>query len=158
MNHPLNPIAEADERAIDQALAQWVLKRTGSPLLASAVRAASAAEGQGHSHAQLTDPYTDVGFDAEALTTLRQHDWVGNGQRFTPFVLDAQNHFYLWRNWQHESTLANAILRRCGNRSYRFPPTSWPMTSPRYSAACHPPPPTGNVQQLPPCPVPASLY
>jgi len=118
MNHPLNPIAEADERAIDQALAQWVLKRTGSPLLASAVRAASAAEGQGHSHAQLTDPYTDVGFDAEALTTLRQHDWVGNGQRFTPFVLDAQNHFYLWRNWQHESTLANAILRRCGNRSY----------------------------------------
>ena len=126
MNHPLSdrllkPTPEADERAIDQALALWVLKRTGSPLLASAVRAASAAEGHGHSRAQLTDPYTDAGFDAEALATLRQHDWVGNGQRFTPFVLDPQNHFYLWRNWQHESKLAGAILQRCADRAYPVP-------------------------------------
>jgi exodeoxyribonuclease V alpha subunit len=121
MNGSLNPMVEPDERAIDQTLAHWVLKRTGSPLLASAVRAASTAEGLGHSCAQLTDPYTDAGFDAEALTTLRQHAWVGNGRQFTPFVLDVQDRFYLWRNWQHESKLAAAILQRCKNRSLPVP-------------------------------------
>jgi exodeoxyribonuclease V alpha subunit len=121
MNRSLAPTVETDERAIDQTLAQWVLKRTGSPLLASAVRAASTAEGLGHSCAQLTDPHTDAGFDTEALTTLRQHAWVGDGRQFTPFVLDAQDRFYLWRNWQHESKLASAILRRCADRSLPIP-------------------------------------
>ncbi|MGH8160263.1 MAG: exodeoxyribonuclease V subunit alpha [Rhodanobacter sp.] len=117
MNLILPRTTETDERAIDQTLAQWVLKRTGSPLLAAAVRATSNAEGHGHSCAWLTDPLTDAGFDADALTALRQHDWVGDGSAFTPFVLDAQNRFYLWRNWQHESKLAAAILRRCAQRS-----------------------------------------
>jgi len=121
MNQPLNPMMEVDERAIDQTLAQWVLRRTGSPLLASAVRAASTAEGVGHSCAQLTDPHTGAGFDAEALTTLREHAWVGDGCQFTPFVLDARDRFYLWRNWQHESKLAAAILQRCKHRSLPVP-------------------------------------
>ena len=121
MNGTLIPMMETDERAIDHTLAQWVLKRTGSFLLASAVRAASTAEGLGHSCAQLTDPYTDAGFDIEALTTLRQHPWVGDGGQFTPFVLDARDRFYLWRNWQHESKLAAAILQRCANRSLPIP-------------------------------------
>lgn len=117
MNPLLPNTTEADERAIDQALAQWVLKRTDSPLLAAAVRAASSAEGHGHSCTALTDPQTGAGFDAEALAVLRQHDWVGDGSAFSPFVLDARNRFYLWRNWQHESKLAAAILRRCEQRS-----------------------------------------
>ena len=121
MSQPLNPMMEVDERAIDQTLAQWVLRRTGSPLLASAVRAASTAEGVGHSCAQLTDPHTGAGFDAEALTTLREHAWVGDGCQFTPFVLDARDRFYLWRNWQHESKLAAAILQRCKHRSLPVP-------------------------------------
>ncbi len=114
MNHPLPP-ADADERAIDQTLAQWVFGRTGSIPLAAAVRAASRAEGHGHSCATLTDP--DAGFDAAALDALRLHDWVGGGASFTPFVLDAQDRFYLWRNWQHETKLAEAILRRCAQRA-----------------------------------------
>jgi exodeoxyribonuclease V alpha subunit len=117
MTTALTNSMDADERAIDQTLAQWVFKRTGSALLAAAVRAGSNAEGHGHSCAWLTDPFTDVGFDADALAALRQHEWVGDGSRFTPFVLDAQNRFYLWRNWQHESKLAAAILQRCGQRS-----------------------------------------
>ena len=121
MNGPLFAMMETDERAIDQTLAQWVLKRTGSHLLASAVRAASTAEGLGHSCAQLTDPHTGAGFDTEALTMLRQHSWVGDGRQFTPFVLDAQDRFYLWRNWRHESKLASAILQRCANRSLPVP-------------------------------------
>ncbi|MEY2160514.1 exodeoxyribonuclease V subunit alpha [Rhodanobacter sp. FW106-PBR-LB-2-11] len=119
MNLPLPQAAnaDADERAIDQGLAQWVLGRTGSAPLAAAVRAASRAEGHGHSCATLTDPDTDAGFDADALGELRRHDWVGDGSSFTPFVLDTQGRFYLWRNWQHETKLAEAILRRCAQRT-----------------------------------------
>ncbi|KZC19788.1 MULTISPECIES: exodeoxyribonuclease V subunit alpha [Rhodanobacter] len=120
MNRPLPPAA-ADERAIDQSLAQWVLGRTGSALLAAAVRAASRAEGHGHSCAALADPDTGADLDADALEALRRHDWVGNGTAFTPFVLDAQGRFYLWRNWQHETKLAEAILRRCAQRTLPIP-------------------------------------
>jgi exodeoxyribonuclease V alpha subunit len=121
MNRPLPLTAPADERAIDQTLAQWVFQRTGSTLLATAVRAVSNAEGRGHSCASLTDPHTDAGFDTEALAALRQHAWVGDGAHFTPFVLDARNRFYLWRNWQHEAKLAAAILRRCQQRTLPIP-------------------------------------
>ena len=117
MNRPLPNTPETDERAIDQTLAQWVRQRTGSALLAAATRAASNAEGHGHSCAWLNDPHAEAGFDTDALQALRQHAWVGDGSQFTPFVFDAQNRFYLWRNWQHETKLAAAILQRCGNRS-----------------------------------------
>mgnify|MGYP001143823562 CR=1 FL=1 len=106
----------ADERAIDHALAQWVLQRTGSTLLAAAVRAASRAEGHGHSCAWLANPQADTGFDADALAALRAQPWVGDGSAFTPFVLDAQGRFFLWRNWQHETALAEAIMQRCHDR------------------------------------------
>ncbi len=121
MNRLLPPVASTDERAIDQTLSQWVFKRSGSALLAAAVRAASSAEGHGHSCAWLTDPQTDTGFDADALDALHQHAWVGDGSRFTPFVLDAQNRFYLWRNWQHEAKLTAAILQRCRQRTLPIP-------------------------------------
>jgi len=118
MNQPVPDSVTLDERAIDQTLATWVLRRTGSALLARAVRAASAAEGHGHSCAWLVDPQTDAGFDAAALSTLREHPWVGRGDSFTPFVLDDRHRFYLWRNWQHETKLAAAILQRCHKRSF----------------------------------------
>jgi exodeoxyribonuclease V alpha subunit len=116
MNTPMIAAAPPAERAIDQTLSEWVLARTGSPLLALAVRAASTAEGQGHSCAWLVDPLTDAGFDRDALETLRQQAWVGDGRFFTPFVIDAQERFYLWRNWQHETRLARSILERCSRR------------------------------------------
>jgi exodeoxyribonuclease V alpha subunit len=124
MNRPPADLTDTDERAIDLALAQWVLKRTGSALLASAVRAASSAEGHGHSCAWLVDPQTSAGFDEGALVALRQHQWVGDGSRFTPFVLDAAGRFYLWRNWQHESRIAAAILQRCSQRTLPVPATA----------------------------------
>lgn len=121
MNQPLPSTAPADERAIDQTLAQWVFKRTGSDLLAAAVRSASSAEGHGHSCAWLSDPHGEARFDTDALDALRQHAWVGDGSRFTPFVLDARNRFYLWRNWRHETKLAMAILQRCQQRTLPIP-------------------------------------
>jgi exodeoxyribonuclease V alpha subunit len=121
MNRPLADMTDTDGRAIDLGLQRWVLKRTGSTLLAAAAHAASAAEGHGHSCAWLTDPHGDARFDADALATLRQHDWVGDGSAFTPFVLDARSRFYLWRNWQHETRLADAILQRCTDRRLPIP-------------------------------------
>ena len=121
MNRPVSERPDRSERAIDQGLAQWVLQRTGSPLLAAAAAAASRAEGQGHACASLSDPDTQPGFDAAALQALRQHDWVGDGSRFTPFVLDARQRFYLWRNWQHELKLAAAVLQRCAQRHLPLP-------------------------------------
>src|SRR6185437_6540424 len=79
----------SDERAIDQQLAHWVHLRTGSALLAAAVRAASRAEGHGHAFASPDAPETDTRFDTDALDALRQHAWVGDGSTFAPFVLDA---------------------------------------------------------------------
>ncbi|MEO6926917.1 MAG: AAA family ATPase, partial [Rhodanobacter sp.] len=114
--HPSSSLAP-DERAIDQSLAQWVHARTGSTLLAAAVLAASAAEGRGHACAQLDDSEAEARFDVDALDALREHAWVGDGSTFTPFVLDARQRFYLWRNWQHEATLAKSIQQRCADRS-----------------------------------------
>lgn len=121
MNRPTTITPDPEERAIDQSLARWVSQRTGSPLLAAAVRAASRAEGHGHSCAMLGEPQSDVTFDTEALETLHQHDWVGDGTHFTPFVLDAHERFYLWRNWQHEEKLAAAVLARCSQRTMPIP-------------------------------------
>lgn len=106
-----------DERAIDHTLARWVLARTGSAVLAAAARAASMAEGNGHSCARLSDVHLDTDFDSDALAILRKHQWVSDGSYFAPFVLDAENRFYLWRNWQHEARLAEAILRRSRHRT-----------------------------------------
>ncbi|MHB1058360.1 MAG: exodeoxyribonuclease V subunit alpha [Rhodanobacter sp.] len=119
MNRHPTDTTDTGERAIDHSLAQWVLRRTGSSPLADAVRAASRAEGDGHSCAWLADPRTDDGFDDGALAALRAHEWVGDGSTFSPFVLDAQNRFFLWRNWHHETKLADAILQRC--RGHRLP-------------------------------------
>ncbi len=113
----MNPpsVSDAEVRAIDQGLAHWVLARTGSAALADAACAASSAEGRGHACAVLDD--AQGGFDAGTLASLRAHPWVGDGHAFTPFVLDAAQRFYLWRNWQHETRLAAAIRQRCAQRT-----------------------------------------
>lgn len=94
-------------RDIDAGLARWVHGRTGSRLLARAAEAASAAEGEGHACALLDD------FEQAAIDELRAHAWVGNGDAFSPFVLDpAQRRFWLWRNWRHERRLADGLCER----------------------------------------------
>lgn len=100
------------ERALDLGLAQWVRVRSGSELLARAAQEASAAEADGHACARL------VGFDAGQIEAVRRHDWVGGGDAFTPFVLDHERRFWLWRNWRHEQCLADALLERCAARAH----------------------------------------
>ncbi|HEU4665572.1 MAG TPA: exodeoxyribonuclease V subunit alpha [Dokdonella sp.] len=101
----------ATERALDHGLAQWVRDRTGSDVLARAAQAASAAEGDGHACGRL------VAFDHAEIEALRMHPWVGSGDAFSPFVLDGERRFWLWRNWRHEQRLADALLARCAART-----------------------------------------
>ncbi|MEP6483855.1 MAG: exodeoxyribonuclease V subunit alpha [Rudaea sp.] len=99
-----------NERIVDHTFAQWVRRRSGSDVLARAAFAASRDEGQGHSCAALLDDDID-------LRTLRTLAWVGDGSAFTPFVLSDAGNFYLWRNWRHETRLADALRARVGART-----------------------------------------
>ena len=108
----------ADGRAIDHALERWVRARSGSDLVARAAYAVNVAEGQGDACAALAEDGT---FSTGEIDALRAHAWVGDGSHFTPFVLDHDAHFYTWRNWQHETRLAQGILARAGRRMPPLP-------------------------------------
>ena len=99
---------EPVERIVDHTFARWVRTRSGSELLARAAFAALRDEGQGHSCAELSNDDIDT-------AVLRSHAWVGSGATFTPFVLTDEK-FYLWRNWRHETRLAEAIRTRTETR------------------------------------------
>ncbi len=97
------------DRAIDRTLAAWVRRRTGSESLSRAAACVSRDEALGHSCAMLGD---DLDFSATDVDALRRQPWVGDGSRFTPFVLAAGDALYTWRNWQHEVRLAAALRAR----------------------------------------------
>jgi exodeoxyribonuclease V alpha subunit len=100
------------ERAIDRTFSAWVRQKTGSELLARAAYCASRDEALGHSCAALAE---DSEFTSDDIEALRRERWVGDGSAFTPFVVDANGSFYLWRNWRHETTLAAALRARAGS-------------------------------------------
>lgn len=102
------------ERSIDRTLARWVRERSGSELVARAAYAVSMAEGQGHACAALA---SDPLFDDALIAQLRAHAWIGDGSGFTPFVLDDDAKLYTWRNWYHETRLADGLLRRARARA-----------------------------------------
>ena len=99
------------ERAIDRTLERWVRARSGSDVLARAAWSASGDEGAGHVCSALD------GFSTDEVAELRAHAWVGDGSRFTPFVLDGTTNFYAWRNWRHETRVAHALLGRARARA-----------------------------------------
>lgn len=110
--------ADAPEnwRALDRALAHWVAVHGGSVLLARVAGWASYADGLGDAALPLAG--TDAGRHGMALLSaaqideLRTQPLVGDGSRMTPFVLDAEGRFALWRNHAHESAIAARIRAR----------------------------------------------
>ena len=102
------------ERAIDRTLATWVRRRTGSDVLSRAAACVSRDEALGHSCAMLGD---DADFSPADIVELRRQPWIGDGTRFTPFVLDETGACYTWRNWQHESRLSTSLRARAGRAS-----------------------------------------
>ncbi|MGH8091137.1 MAG: AAA family ATPase, partial [Rudaea sp.] len=102
------------ERDFDLALARWVRQRSGSDLLARAAGAVSHAEAQGHVRCDLA---TDAGFSATEIEALHAQAWVGNGDAFAPFVCADAANLYAWRNWFHETRLAQALCERAAARA-----------------------------------------
>ncbi len=107
-------------RPLDRALAQWVRAHGGSAQLASVAGWASLADGRGDTALPLTGE--DAGrhgmppLTAAAVTALRTEALVGDGVSTlaTPFVLDADDRFALWRNHTHELCIAEQIRARRG--------------------------------------------
>ena len=98
---PADAAARPEERALARALARWVLAHGGSAFLSELAAQAVLAEQAGH---------TALPVDRAACERLGTEALVGDGQRQTPFVLDAGDRFYLWRNFAHESEVAERLL------------------------------------------------
>ncbi|MDP3415015.1 hypothetical protein, partial [Falsiroseomonas sp.] len=116
---------DGDLRAIDRAVARWVLAHGGSMLLARVAAAASRAEGEGDSVLVLTGQDSGrfiAALDAEALAALACEPLVASVEQAAQmaggvssdacdaapgwaFVLDGMQ-FYLRRSFAHEQALA----------------------------------------------------
>ena len=108
-------------RALDRAVARWVLIHGGSPLLAELAGWASFADGQGdaalvlsgneagQNGAKILDENQMHAVQQEALVCLAESD--GHAPGDAPFVLDGER-FYLRRNHRHETTVAAQLQMR----------------------------------------------
>ncbi len=109
-------------RPIDRALLRWVLAHGGSELLATAAAWASLADGNGDTALSLRDATPERGMpkwsDAD-IAALRAEPMVSGNDSgaVTPFVLDADDRFYLWRNRRDETVVAQHIRQRRAQRA-----------------------------------------
>lgn len=106
---------EAPWRALDRALARWVIAHGGDDRLAAAAAWTSYAESLGDTALKLEAHDPRIGmpaWSATAIAELRSSTLVGDGQRCTPFVIDAEARFFLWRNYAHEGAIAGLLRSR----------------------------------------------
>jgi len=130
---PIDATAPEAWRALDRAVARWVVIHGGSPLLAWVAGWASLAEGHGDSALPLADADAVrlgmAALDPEALAALRTEVLVWDVERgptptaATPFVIE-HGHFYLRRNFLHEVAAARALQAR---RSASVPTGAAPL-------------------------------
>ncbi|MDR2012891.1 MAG: exodeoxyribonuclease V subunit alpha [Rhodanobacter sp.] len=122
------PAAPAIWRALDHALAHWVRVHGGSSLLANVAAWASFADGMGDAALPLRGE--EAGrhgmppLSAAMLDALRRESLVGDGSVVTPFVLDADGRFALWRHHADEVAVAQMIRARRA-AALPNPSTSW---------------------------------
>jgi exodeoxyribonuclease V alpha subunit len=98
---PADLAARPEERALARALARWVLAHGGSASLSELAARTVLVEQGGHT-ALLMD-------DAPERARVASESLVGDGTTQTPFVLDADGRFYLWRNFAHEGEVAARV-------------------------------------------------
>jgi exodeoxyribonuclease V alpha subunit len=97
-------------RPLDRALAHWVHVHGGSAELAQVAGWASLADGLGDAALPLRGE--DAGrhgmapLAEAAIADLRTQPLVGDGTRMTPFVIDTEARFSLWRNHADEAAIA----------------------------------------------------
>jgi exodeoxyribonuclease V alpha subunit len=108
--------AQESWRALDRAVLRWVRAHGGSERLAATAAWASLADGNGDSALRLAQ-WTRLGMpplDAGEIDALRAEAMVaGNADGAPrPFVIDAADRFYLWRNFVHERDAALRLRAR----------------------------------------------
>lgn len=104
-------------RPLDRALYRWVIAHGGDALLAATAAWVSYAEGQGDAALPLAEGRHGMDpLSAAQLAQLRASPLVATqtGQGMRPFVLGADERFYLWRNHAHEVVAAERIRERRG--------------------------------------------
>ncbi|GAA0718660.1 exodeoxyribonuclease V subunit alpha [Dokdonella soli] len=116
-------LTEGAWRPLDRALAHWVRAHGGSVTLASVAAWASLADGMGDAALPLCGDEAGrhgmAPLTAAMVDALRGEALVGDGgsDAATPFVLDADGRFALWRNHAHEVAVAQMIAARRAARS-----------------------------------------
>jgi len=98
----------ADLRPFDRAFGAYIASKSGSAELGALLARVSAADGEGHAALPL-----DRGTAAELLALYGRGDplWIGNGEALS-FAVAQGDLLFLWRNWQHELAIADAVLGR----------------------------------------------
>jgi exodeoxyribonuclease V alpha subunit len=92
-----------DWRDVDHLLYRWTRAIGGTHELARCAARLSLAESQGH---------TALPLDGDDAAACRASALVGDGRATTPFVLDADDHFYFWRGHAAEVAVAEALTTR----------------------------------------------
>lgn len=110
-------VVDAPWRAFDWVIARWVLSHGGDQALAVVAAWASYVESFGDVALPLggcegRDGWS--GLDTEAIAALRRSPLVSDGfaNALRPFVIDADDRFYLLRNFEQERAVATAVLER----------------------------------------------
>ncbi|MGA9341480.1 MAG: exodeoxyribonuclease V subunit alpha [Rhodanobacteraceae bacterium] len=115
---PPSGVEPAEWRALDRAVACWVRLHGGSKVLADVAAWASLADGLGDAALPLIGDEAGrhgmAPLDPASVQTLRAEALVGSGEAnvATPFVIDAEGRFALWRNHAHEVHIAEDIRAR----------------------------------------------
>ena len=111
-------------RALDRAVHRWVRVHGGSEQLAAIAAWTSLADGDGDAALPLAggDRYAMLPLTQAEIAGLRAEPLVASdpASATRPFVLDAANRFYLWRNYQHEREAATLIRARRANATPAF--------------------------------------
>ncbi len=99
-------------RAFDAAFGDYVAARSGSEELGSLLARVSAADGEGHAALPLA---LGAAAQLRALYSTGDPPWIGDGSAVS-FAVARDDRLYLWRNWQHERTIAAAVRSRLNDR------------------------------------------
>ncbi|UGB38407.1 exodeoxyribonuclease V subunit alpha [Frateuria soli] len=113
-----NPAELADTpwRPLDRALLRWTLAHGGSPLVARLAAWTSFADGEGDTALPLAGEQAGRHgapvLSPDELAAVRSDPLVSDGSAPAPFVLDAHDRFYLWRNHADEVAVAQQLRAR----------------------------------------------
>jgi exodeoxyribonuclease V alpha subunit len=123
-----HPIEHEDTpwRPLDRALARWVAVHGGSTQLARVAAWTSFVDGQGDTALPLGSGVRRHGlplWSDDEIVALRAQPMVGDGAAPSPFVLDRDGRFYLWRNYAAERDVARLVAaRRAAARAVQADP------------------------------------